>query len=77
MTISRCLAFSCLRSCLYWSGGVSYLLVAVSNHTCKLAVVVDVIRLALSLKSSWDTSVSNSLPSASDYDLLSSVESAM
>ena len=47
---------------IYWSGGISCLLVALSNRTCKLAVVVDIIRLALSLKSSWDTSVSNSLP---------------
>ena len=36
---------------------IACLLVALSNRTCKLAVVFDVIRLILSLKSSWDTSV--------------------
>ena len=70
------LVFSSLSICLYWSAGIS-LLAALSNLTRKLAVGADVNMLALSCKSSWDTSVSDSLPSARDCDLLSSVEGAI
>ena len=38
----RCLVLSSLSTCLYCSVGISCLLVALSNRTYKLAVVVDV-----------------------------------
>lgn len=55
-----------------WSDS-SCVFVALSNLVCKLEAVEDVIKLALSCKSSWDISVSDSLPSASDCHLATSV----
>ena len=70
MTKLRCLVFRLP----ILPRGISCLLVAVSNLTCKLAVVVDVIRLATQVFLGY---LNDSLPSARDRDLLSSVEGAV
>ena len=74
-----CLTLSSLKSLLYSSAAISCLLAALSNLVCKLVVVVvDTKRLlALSCKSSWDTSVSNSLPFANACALACSVVGAI
>ena len=77
MTICLCFLFNPLRSFLYSSAGISCMLAALSNRTCKLADADDVKPLALLRRSSRNTSISNSAPSDRGWDLLSSVDRAI
>ena len=66
------LSFNALKSLQYSSAGISSVLLALSNLACKVVVVV-VMSAALSLRSSWDTSVNTSLPFANAWARASSV----
>ena len=74
--MARCLSFNSLNSLRYSSAAITSVLLALSNLECKL-VVVFVMSAALSLRSSWDTSVSTWLPSANALALASSVFGAI
>ena len=73
ITMDVCCSLNPLIYSLYWSGGISGWLAALSNLTCKLEP--DVRILSLSCKSCWETSVSCSLCTFSHG--LHSVDGAM
>lgn len=60
------LVFKPLNSFVYSSGEISPLLAALSTQACKVLVVLEVNRLALSVISCPDNAVRVSEPSASD-----------